>query len=257
MGEPKIKENREPVEDPVEDEFNRFPRYRKIVMVVVMAWNGLLSPISSTSALSAIPDIAATYHTSGSIIGLRNALYMVFMALSPCFWGPRCQALGRRLFCLASSVVFLASSIGTAHRPNLAAFMIFRMLSAFSGTAILVIRPPVIRDLYRPLDRATALAWFYTGTLVGPTIGPLLAGAIVTYTTWRVIFWVRTGISGLAWIATYFLLAETSAPSTPRPLAGLPSRQKIDVRDDDETLNPSFDPSPPPVWSSPPSLADP
>ncbi|GES63290.1 MFS transporter [Aspergillus terreus] len=209
------------------DEFDRFSRYRKVVMVIVMSWNGLLSPISSTSVLSAIPNVAATYHTSGSVIGLSNALYMVFMALSPCFWGPWCQALGRRRSCLASSVVFLASSIGTALSPNLASFMIFRMLSAFSGTAILVIGPAVIRDLYRPLDRATALAGFYTGTLVGPTIGPLLAGAIVTYTTWRVIFWVQTGISAISLLATYFLLAETMKVATPRPLEQLPLSKKV------------------------------
>lgn len=124
-------------------------------------------------------------------------------------------------------MVFLASSIGTALSPNLASFMIFRMISAFSGTAILVIGPAVIRDLYRPLDRATALAWFYTGTLIGPTIGPLLAGAVVTYTTWRVIFWVQTGISAISLLATYFLLAETMNGATPRPLAQLPLSEKI------------------------------
>ncbi|KAL4887828.1 major facilitator superfamily domain-containing protein [Aspergillus ambiguus] len=209
------------------DEFNHFSKYRKVIMVIVMSWNGLLSPISSTSVLSAIPNVAATYDTSGSVIGLSNALYMVFMALSPCFWGPWCQALGRRRSCLASSVVFLASSIGTALSPNLASFMIFRMLSAFSGTAILVIGPAVIRDLYRPLDRATALAWFYTGTLVGPTIGPLLAGAIVTYTTWRVIFWVQTGISAISLLATFVLLAETLSVAAPRPLANLGLSKKV------------------------------
>ncbi|KAG2419131.1 hypothetical protein HFD88_002235 [Aspergillus terreus] len=227
MSKSESQQSRIPEADLEPDEFDRFSRYRKVVMVIVMSWNGLLSPISSTSVLSAIPNVAATYHTSGSVIGLSNALYMVFMALSPCFWGPWCQALGRRPSCLASSVVFLASSIGTALSPNLASFMIFRMLSAFSGTAILVIGPAVIRDLYRPLDRATALAWFYTGTLVGPTIGPLLAGAIVTYTTWRVIFWVQTGISAISLLATYFLLAETMKVATPMPLEQLPLSKKV------------------------------
>jgi MFS family permease len=66
-------------------------------MLVILAWTGLLSPISSTSVLSAIPNVAESYNVSGSVIGLSNALYLVFMALSPCFWGPLCQTLGRRL----------------------------------------------------------------------------------------------------------------------------------------------------------------
>ncbi|KAF9893339.1 hypothetical protein FE257_011771 [Aspergillus nanangensis] len=222
-----VSEVREQGSDMIEDEFNRFSHHRKVIMVVVMAWSGLLSPISSTSVLSAIPNVAETYNTTGSVIGISNALYMVFMALSPCFWGPWCQVLGRRMSCLATSVTFLGASIGTALSPNLASFMIFRMLSAFSGTAILVIGPAVIRDLYQPLERATALAYFYTGTLVGPTIGPLLAGVIVTYTTWRVIFWMQTGLSVVSLVAIYFLLAETQSPDAPRPLSGLSRSQQL------------------------------
>lgn len=75
-------------------------------MVAVMAWCGLLSPISSTTVLSAIPEVAATFHTTGSMISLSNALYLVFMALSPCFWGPLCQVLGRK------TVGFLYSETG-------------------------------------------------------------------------------------------------------------------------------------------------
>lgn len=121
----------------------------------------------------------------------------------------------------------MGASIGTALSPNIASFMIFRMLTAFAGTAILVIGPAIIRDLYRPLDRATGLAWFYTGTLVGPTIGPLLAGAIVTYTTWRVIFWLQTGLAGTALLGSFFLLAETLGENAPRPLKGLTRGQKV------------------------------
>ncbi|KAL4960012.1 putative MFS transporter [Aspergillus stella-maris] len=217
-----------PVESPV-DEYSRFSSGRKVLMTVIISWTGLLSPMASTSVLSAIPNVAATYNVSGSMIGLSNALYLVFMALSPCFWGPWCQTLGRRISCLASTFIFLGVSVGTALSPNIAAFMVFRMLTAFVGTAILVIGPAIIRDLYRPLERATGIAWFYTGTLVGPTIGPLLAGAIVTYTTWRVIFWLQTGLAAISLIAIFFLLPETLSEDAPRPLKGLTRRQKVKV----------------------------
>lgn len=39
-------------------------------------------------------------------------------------------------------------------------------------------------DIYRPTERATALGWFLSGTLIGPAFGPFLGGIIVTYTTW-------------------------------------------------------------------------
>ncbi|KAL2847373.1 major facilitator superfamily domain-containing protein [Aspergillus pseudodeflectus] len=214
---------------PIEDEFSRFSSGRKVLMVVILAWTGLLSPISSTSVLSAIPNVAESYNVSGSVIGLSNALYLVFMALSPCFWGPWCQTLGRRLSCLTSLTIYLGCSIGTALSPNIAAFMVFRMLTAFVGTAVLVIGPVAIRDLYAPLERATAISWFYTGTLLGQCLGPLIAGAIVTYTTWRVIFWLQTGLGAVALLGVFFGLPETINPNSPRPLKGLTRSGKIRV----------------------------
>lgn len=82
--------------EPPDEIYARFSPKRKLVMVVVAAWCGLLSPISSTTVLAAIPEVAASLGVTGSIIGISNALYIVFMALSPCFWGPLSQVYGRR-----------------------------------------------------------------------------------------------------------------------------------------------------------------
>lgn len=90
-------------DEPEPSPYNRFPTHRKWFMVAVMAWCGLLSPISSTTVLSAIPEVAAEFHTTGSMISLSNAVYLVFMSISTCIWGPLCQVLGRRRVCVDSS----------------------------------------------------------------------------------------------------------------------------------------------------------
>lgn len=83
------------------------------------------------------------------------------------------------------------------------------MVTAISATAFLVIGPAVIGDLFAPTERATALSWFYTGALVGPCFGPLLGGIIVTFTSWRTIFWLQTALAGVGIIGPFFLLPET------------------------------------------------
>lgn len=89
--------------------YSRFSPRRKAVIVIVISWCGLLSPISSTAVLSAIPEVADTYGTSGDVIALSNALYLVFMGLSPCFWGPLSQVYGRRWVCLLRPLTFSPS----------------------------------------------------------------------------------------------------------------------------------------------------
>lgn len=105
--------------------------------------------------------------------------------------------------------MFFLCSIATAVAPNIAAFFIFRMFTAVFATAFLVIGPAIIGDLFHPTERATALSWFYTGALIGPCFGPLLGGIIVTYTDWRVIFWLQTALAGVGILGPFFLLPET------------------------------------------------
>ena len=83
--------------DEVPDEvYNRIKPSQKVVIVALLSFCSFLAPISSTTILSAIPEVAATYHSTGTVINLSNALYMLFMGISPCVWGPLSQVYGRR-----------------------------------------------------------------------------------------------------------------------------------------------------------------
>lgn len=190
-------------------QYERFSRSKKHIITAVLAVCGFLAPVSSTAVLSAIPEVAKTYDTSGTIINVSNALYLIFMGLSPCFWGPLSQVYGRRWICVASAFLFTIMSIGTALAPNLAAFFIFRMLTAFQGTSFLIVGTSCIGDIFTPTERGTALSVFLSGTLIGPCLAPLLGGAIVTYISWRNIFWMQTALGGFATILVLFLLPET------------------------------------------------
>ena len=149
-------------------QYERFTERRKILITSVLSLCGFLAPISSTTILAAIPEVAATYDTTGSIINLSNALYLVFMGISPCLWGPLSTIYGRRWICIITAALFLVFSIGTALAPNLASYFIFRMLTAYQGTSFLIVGTSCLGDIYTPTARATALGWFLSGTLIGP-----------------------------------------------------------------------------------------
>lgn len=64
-------------------------------------------------------------------------------------------------------------------------------------------------DTHRPTERGTAIGWFLSGTLIGPAFGPFIGGIIVTYSSWRSIFWLQTALAGTGALAVYFLVPET------------------------------------------------
>lgn len=76
--------------------YDRIKPSRKVVIVALLSYCSFLAPISSTTILAAVPEVARTYSSTGTIINLSNALYLVFMGISPCFWGPLSQVYGRR-----------------------------------------------------------------------------------------------------------------------------------------------------------------
>ncbi|KAK3308028.1 major facilitator superfamily domain-containing protein [Chaetomium strumarium] len=199
-------------------------------MVALLSFCSFLAPVSSTSVLAATPEVAREYATDGTVVNVVNAVYMLMMGLSPVVWGPMSEVYGRRRVNQVTAVLFCGCSIGTALAPNLAAFFVFRVLTAFEGTAFILVGSACIGDIYRPTERATALGWFLSGTLIGPALGPFIGGIIVTYTSWRVIFWLQTGLSGLAALFTFTpLLPETIYHRKVDDLEGYSPRQKLTV----------------------------
>ncbi|CAK7236496.1 hypothetical protein SCUCBS95973_009626 [Sporothrix curviconia] len=214
----------------IPDEFyDRVPPRRKIAIVTLLSFCSLLAPISSTAVLPAVPDVAAEFHTTGSIVDISNALYLLFMGLSPIVWGPLSEVYGRRWITITTSFLFFCCTLGTALAPNLAAYFIFRILSAFEGTAFILVGSAAVGDIYRPTERATAMGWFLSGTLIGPALGPFIGGIIVTYRSWRVIFWLQVALSGTAFLGTLVLLPETIHHRKIDSLEGYPLGKKLRV----------------------------
>ncbi|KAF8191675.1 major facilitator superfamily domain-containing protein [Mycena galopus ATCC 62051] len=200
------------------DIYDRIAPHRKVIITCVVSFCGFLAPISSTTVLSAIPQVARTFGTTGSIISLTNAIYLIFMGISPCFWAPISQVYGRRSISLTSAFLFFGCSLGTALSPNLAAFFVFRALTAFQGTSFLIVGTSCIGDIYRPTERATAMGWYLSGALDQL---PFMAGVIVTYRSWRDIFYLQTALGGLATVLVLFFQPETIHQMRSGELLGL------------------------------------
>lgn len=83
------------------------------------------------------------------------------------------------------------------------------------------------RDIYRPTERGTAIGWFMSGTLIGPAFGPFIGGIIVTYSSWRSIFWLQTALSGAGVLGVFFLVPETAHHKKIADLEGLSRKERL------------------------------
>lgn len=76
--------------------YSKFNNVQKRSITAVLAFCGWLATISTTSIFAAIPEVVTTFETTAPIINISNAIYLVFMGISACLWGPSADIFGRR-----------------------------------------------------------------------------------------------------------------------------------------------------------------
>jgi MFS family permease len=102
--------------------------------------------------------------------------------------------------------------IGACNAPSFASFTTFRALQGLFGTVPQVIGLPIIHDLYRPKDWPRMINIWGTTFLVGPFLGPALAGYMLEGIDWRDCFKVLAGLYGLSSILVIAFGRETCYP---------------------------------------------
>lgn len=98
-------------------------------------------------------------------------------------------------------------SIGLAITSNLA---VFEALSFFVGifTVVPQVLMPLAADLAPPHRRASALSLVLAGLLCGILYARVIGGVIADFASWRVVYFVATGIQALVLIGIYFLCPD-------------------------------------------------
>lgn len=219
----------QPVE-PVEDDgiYSRFSAGQKAAVTVVLVLSSLQSTLSTTAVISAIPEVAATFNSTNTVIAMSNALMILFQVVGPIVYAPVTNIVGRRPILLIANGLITAFSLGTALAPNIVAYFILRFLTAPQVTAIQVTGTVVIGDIYPPMTRGRALGWLMLSTALAPGLAPLLGGVIVTFAPWRVIFWAQTGMAALSVLLLAVFLPETIHEKRTGLFAGLAPYEKVE-----------------------------
>ena len=102
--------------------------------------------------------------------------------------------------------------------------MRFGLLRSFIGQTI-------IADIFDQRRRGTAVGFFMVGSVLGPAIGPLVGGIIVTFASWRIIFWVQTGMVGLGLVLSLLFVPSIAQPHqiTEKPSLKLWGKSQVEM----------------------------
>ncbi|OBU00378.1 hypothetical protein VE01_01648 [Pseudogymnoascus verrucosus] len=188
--------------------YSNFSPWRKNTILFIVSWMTLAATFSSTSLLPAIPEITLEFSTTTEAINISNAGVIIAMGSSSLIWGPISGIIGRRNAYNAAIFVLCICSVGAAAAPDFRTFTSMRVLGGFTGTFFMIAGQTILADIFEPKVRGTAVGFFMAGSVSGPAIGPCVGGVIVTFTKWRVIYWVQVGMVGFGLALSFLFIPD-------------------------------------------------
>ncbi|KAG9317591.1 major facilitator superfamily domain-containing protein [Chiua virens] len=192
---------------------------KKWTATSLVSFYTFVTPLGSSMMAPGLQDLASKYGiTNPTITGMTLSIFLLSFAIGPLLLGPLSEMYGRAWVLHIGNLVFLCFNLGCALAPTANAFLAFRFLSGFAGSAPIACGGGVISDLFEEKERASAMALYTLGPLIGPAIGPVMGGFISQTVGIEYVFYVIVALCGAASALAIPFLRETYAPIIRRRL---------------------------------------
>jgi EmrB/QacA subfamily drug resistance transporter len=166
-------------------------------MAVVMT-GVLITAVDTTIVVLALPEIERGLHVALASVIWVIIGYLLVVTLLASQVGRMGDMFGRVRMYEAGFVVFILGSALCALSWNEASIIAFRLLQGVGGAFVSANSGAVIADLFPPHERGRAYGFNGIGWSMGAVLGIVLGGLIVTFISWRWIFWINVPIGIVA-----------------------------------------------------------
>ncbi len=174
-------------------------RFRGLLLLVAAAF--FMQALDSTVVNTAVPVIAEGLGVTP--LGMRTALtsYVLTLAVlipaSP--W--LCDRLGTRRVFGVAIIIFGLGSLLCGVAQTLPQLVAARVLQGVGGASLMPVGRYVLVRSIEKHEFVRAMSTVATFGLLGAVLGPLIGGALVEYTSWRLIFLINVPVA----IAGYWM----------------------------------------------------
>jgi MFS family permease len=109
--------------------------------------------------------------------------------------------------------VFTLGSVACGASVALGMLVASRVLQGFGGALLTPVGRLILLRSFPRSELAMAMTWVTIPSVIGPVMGPLAGGYIVTYWTWRWIFFVNVPFGLLGLLLAWRLVPPEAAPA--------------------------------------------
>lgn len=176
---------------------------------VVVVLGTIMAILDTTIVAVALDTLAKDFHVSISTIQWVTTGYLLALAVVIPVTGWAVHRIGAQPLYITSLALFITGSALCGLAWSATSLIFFRILQGIGGGMILPVGQTIMARTAGPKKMGQVMGIIGVPTLLGPILGPVIGGAIVTNISWRWIFFVNVPIG----IVALFLAARFLKPS--------------------------------------------
>ena len=194
----------------------KFPAWLPLLLGFLTA----VGPVSTDMYLPAFPAIEQALGGQAGTAQATLAAWFAGLAVGQITQGTLSDRFGRRWPLVVGTALYTLATVGCALAPDLPTLSAFRLISAFGGSASMVIPRAVVRDLADGHAAARLMSRLMLVFGVAPILAPTLGGLVLAFAGWQAIFWICAGYGAVCCALVALLLPDT-LPANRRVKLGL------------------------------------
>ncbi|HEY5560814.1 MAG TPA: MDR family MFS transporter [Clostridiaceae bacterium] len=173
---------------------------RKIIIPLIAIALGMLMVIIDGTAMNVVvPVMVKNFKSNLSTVSWIITGYGLAQAMVIPLAGWLSDHFGPKLVFLLSMTLFTLGSLLCSTAANLNMLIIFRIIQGLGGGMVIPAAIILTFKLSPPGKVGKVMSFIGIPTMLGPSLGPVLAGYLVDVVSWRAIFYINIplGILGL------------------------------------------------------------
>jgi EmrB/QacA subfamily drug resistance transporter len=177
---------------------------RGIALIVASAL--FMEQLDSTVLSTALPTMARSFNVDPLHMSVALTAYLLSLAVFIPASGKLADRFGSRTVFRGAIVLFTVGSMLCGQAPSLKFLVVARLIQGLGGAMMVPVARLVLLRSVPKSELVSAMAWLLIPATIGPILGPPVGGMIVTYLSWRWIFYINVpvGILGF-YLVTRFI----------------------------------------------------
>ncbi|MBP1326058.1 DHA2 family lincomycin resistance protein-like MFS transporter [Leucobacter exalbidus] len=185
----------------------RIPRSVKMILAVLVI-TAFVMMLNETTVAVAMPAIMADYAITATTAQWLLTGFLLTMAVVLPTTGWMLERFTTRSVFLFATVTFLLGTVAAAVAPMFAVILAARVLQAIGTAMIMPLLMTVSMTLVPAQRRGAVMGLIAVVMAAGPALGPTVAGAVLSFTSWHGIFWVMVPLVAAATLIGAFKLTN-------------------------------------------------